>query len=209
MALVAIGTNEALEIAARTLLTGDEEVRRAAAEAFANDLIEGHAMLKDGIAHSDILLRRSAVYGLGRLQEPWTIEVLKKIQVEDDQWVVRNAATEVLDAKTNISTRVPHKLKAPSESAWLVEFAAKNGTGISPGAPATDVLLLALKSEDAEARLAALPYLKFSPSEGVVTQLYDAMFQDDPELREIAFNVLWELGASGVKLPHPSQYGFE
>jgi hypothetical protein len=33
------------------------------------------------------------------------------------------------------------------------------------------------------------------------------MYKDDPELREAAFNVLWEIGASGFKLPHPNQYG--
>jgi HEAT repeat protein len=207
MALVAIGTNEALEVVARTLLSGDEDVRRAAAEALANDLNEGHAMLRDGIGHSDILLRRAVAYGLGRLDEPWAAEALQKIQMDDDQWVVRNAASEVLDAKTNAADRAPRKLKAPSESPWLIEFAGKQGVGISPGAQATDILLLALKSEDAEARLAALPYLKFTPTEGVVKNLYDAMYKDDPELREAAYNVLWELGTSGVKLPHPSQYG--
>jgi HEAT repeat protein len=208
MALVAIGTNEALEVVARTLLSGDEDIRRAAAEALANDLNEGHPMLRDGITHSDILLRRAVAYGLGRLNEPWAVEALQKLQMEDDQWVVRNAAAEVLDARTNIADRAPHKLKSPSESPWLIEFAGKQGVGISPGAQATDILLLALKSDDPEARLASLPYLKFTPSEGVIRQLYDAMYKDDPELREAAYNVLWELGASGTKLPHPSQYGF-
>ncbi len=208
MALVAIGTNEALEVVARTLLSGDEEVRRAAAEALANDLNEGHPILRDGIVHADIPLRRAVAYGLGRLNEPWAVEALEKIRMEDDQWVVRNAASEVLDAKTNIADRAPHKLKAPSESPWLIEFAGKQGVGISPGAHATDILLLALKSDDAETRLASLPYLKFTPTEGVIKQLYDAMYTDDPELRETAYNALWELGTSGVKLPHPSQYGF-
>lgn len=80
--------------------------------------------------------------------------------------------------------------------------------GIPPGAPATDLLLLALKSDDPDTRLAALPYLKFTPNEGVVSQIYGAMYRDDPELREAAYNTLWEIGASGVKLPHPNQYGF-
>jgi HEAT repeat protein len=208
MALVAIGTTEALEAVAHTLLNGDEDLRRAAGEALANDPSDGHAMLKDGITMSDILLRRAVVYGLGRVNEPWAIEALQKIQIDDDQWVVRNSATEVLEYRTNISSNAPRKLKAPSESAWLIEFAGKQGMGISPGAPATDVLLLALKSEDPDTRLAALPYLKFTPNEGVVAQLYGAMYKDDPELREAAYNILWELGASGTKLPHPSQYGF-
>ena len=208
MALVAIGTNDALESVAHTLLNGDEDIRRAAAEALANDPGEGYAMLRDGITLTDILLRRAVAYGLGRVNETWAVEALQKIQIEDDQWVVRNAATEVLDSKTSAGSLAPHKLKAPSESPWLIEFAAKQGVGISPGVPATDVLILALKSEDPETRLAALPYLKSTPNEGVIAQLYDAMYKDDPELREAVYNILWEIGTSGVKLPHPSQYGY-
>ena len=208
MALVSIGTNEALETVAHTLLNGDENIRRAAAEALANDPGEGYAMLRDGISISDILLRRAVAYGLGRVNESWAIEALQKIQIEDDQWVVRNAATEVLESKTSTGSRAPYKLKAPSESPWLIEFAGKQGVGISPGVPATDILLDALKSEDADTRLAALPYLKFTPNEGVIAQLYSAMYKDDPELREAAYNILWELGTSGIKLPNPSQYGY-
>lgn len=207
MALVAIGTNEALEIVAQTLLSGDEDIRRAAGEALANDPNEGHAMLKDGITLNDILLRRAVIYGLGRIHEPWADELLRKSQIEDDQWVVRNAATEVLDSKVHINLLAPSKLKAPHETPWLIEFAAKNGMGISPGVPATDILLLALKGDDPDNCLAALPYLKFTPSEGVITQIYEAMYKGEPELREAAYNTLWEIGASGVKLPHPSQYG--
>ena len=208
MALVAIGSNEALELVAHTLLNADEDLRRAAAESLANDPGEGHAMLKDGATLKDILLRRAVVYGLARVNEPWADEILQKIQIEDDQWVVRNAASQVLDSRTQFNPHIPHPLKQPSESPWLVEFAGKQGVGISPGSPAIDVLLLALKSDDPDVRLASLPYLKRVPTEGVINQLYGAMYKDDPELREAAYNVLWEIGASGVKLPHPSQYGF-
>jgi HEAT repeat protein len=207
MALVAIGNTEALETVAQTLLNGDEDVRRAAGEALANDPVEGYAMLRDGITISDILLRRAVVYGLGRVNEQWAVEALQNIQINDDQWVVRNSATEVLESRASVGLRAPRKLKAPSETSWLLEFAAKQGMGISPGTPATEILLLALKSDDPDARLAALPYLKYTPNEGVVSQLYNAMYKDDPELREAAYNVLWELGMSGAKLPHPNQYG--
>ena len=207
MALVAINVNESLEIVAQTLLNGDEDIRRAAGEAIANDAKEGHAMLKDGITINDILLRRAVVYGLGRIHEDWSIEMLKKIQIEDEQWVVRNAATEVLDSKLAVNSLAPTRLNIPHESPWLVEFAAKKGLGVSPGTPATDIFLLALKEDDPDARLAALPYLKFHANEGVISQIYNAMYKDDPELREAAYLTLWEMGVSGVKLPHPSQYG--
>ncbi|MBL8050622.1 MAG: HEAT repeat domain-containing protein [Anaerolineales bacterium] len=207
MALVAININESLEIVAQTLLNGDEDIRRAAGEAIAIDTNEGHAMLRDGITINDILLRRAVVYGLGRIQEDWAIEMLKKIQIEDEQWVVRNAATEVLDSKLAVNSLAPTRLSVPHESPWLIEFAAKKGLGVSPGTPATDIFLLALKEDDPDARLAALPYLKYHPNEGVISQIYNAMYNDDPELREAAYLTLWEMGVSGVKLPHPSQYG--
>jgi HEAT repeat protein len=165
-------------------------------------------MLRDGTTINDILLRRAVVYGLGRVQHTWAMDTLKKLQIEDEQWIVRNAATEVLDAKANMGLLAPSKLRAPSDTPWLIEFAGKKGMGISPGVPATDILLLALKGDDPDARMAALPFLKYTPSEGVIAELYSAIYNDDPELREAAYNTLWEIGLSGVKLPHPSQYGF-
>jgi HEAT repeat protein len=208
LALVAIGTTEALETVADILLNEDEDLRRAAAEALANDTKEGYAMLKDGATMQDILVRRSVVYGLARIQEPWAQEILSKLQLEDDQWVVRNAATEVIEANsTEDNPRIPHPLKAPSESPWLIEFAGKQGMGISPGTPATDILLLALKGDEPEARLSALPYLRNTPTEGVITQLYNAMYRDDTKLREASYQILWELGTAGIKLPDPTQFG--
>jgi len=207
LALVAIGTAPAMETVARALLNGEEDLRRAAAESLANDPNEGHAMLKEGISLADILLRRAVVYGLARVEDEWAIEALQHIQVEDDQWVVRNSASEVLDSKEQMDPRIPRPLTTPSETAWLIEFAGKQGVGISPGSPATEILIAALKSDAEEERLAALPYLKRMPNEGVVTNLYHALYRDDPELREAVFLVLCELAAGGVKLPSPQQFG--
>jgi HEAT repeat protein len=208
LALAAIGTDEALEVVARTLLSAEEDVRRAAAEALANDAREGHAMLKDGVTMSDILVRRAAAYGLGRVHESWASDLLSNLQVQDDQWVVRNAASEALEDLSAAPQRAPRRLIAPAESPWLIEFAGKEGLGLSPGAPSTDVLMRALRGSDPELRLAALPYFRAAPTEGVVAQLYDAMYGDDLELRESVFQLLWEIGASGLKLPNPSQYGY-
>ena len=161
---MAIGTNDALEIVAHTLLHADEDLRRAAAEALANDPGEGHAMLKDGPTLSDILVRRAVVYGLARVDEPWAVELLKKVQVEDQEWVVRNSAGEVLEARHQAeSPRVPRPLKAPSETPWLIEFAGTQGVGITPGSPATDILISVLKNGKEEERFAVLSISKEGP----------------------------------------------
>jgi HEAT repeat protein len=182
-------------------------LRRAAAEALANDPNEGYEMLKEGIGLEDILLRRSVVYGLARIDEKWAVEALQTIQVEDDQWVVRNSASEVLESKDDLSPRIPQPLIPPSQNPWLIEFAGKQGVGISPGSSATEVLVTALQKGNEEERLAALPYLKRMPNEGVIQSLYHALYSDDPELREAVFLVLCELAAGGIKLPNPQQIG--
>ena len=207
LALVAIGTEKSLEGVARALLQGDEELRRAAAEALANDPIEGHPVLKEGATLPDILVRRAVVHGLSRVGQPWATEILQQMQVQDDQWAVRNLANQYLEQMQKIDPRVPRQLTAPSESPWLIEFAGKQKIGIPRGGPATDVLLNAFKQGDTEERLAALPYLKRVANEGIIGALYNAMYGEDPEVREAAFYAIEEIGANGVQLPHPNQFG--
>jgi HEAT repeat protein len=208
LALVAIGTEKALEAVARALLQGDEELRRAAAEALSNDPSEGHAMLKEGATLADdIMVRRAVVHGLARIKQPWSIEVLQKMQVDDDQWAVRNLATQYLEQMTHVDPRVPHRLKTPSEAPWLIEFAGKQGMGVPRGGPATDVLLSAFKVGDTEQRLAALPYLKRVANDGIIGALYNGIYGEDPEVREASFYALEEIAANGTKIPHPNQFG--
>ncbi len=207
LALVAIGSNQALEAVASALLTGDEDLRRAAAEALANDAREGHPTLQDGVHMDDILVRRAAVYGLGRVREDWALEVLKKVQVEDSQWVVKSAASEMVEHHTRPNPHLPHRLTPPSDTPWLIAFAGSQGLGISPGAPATDVLCMALKNGSPEERLAVLPYLSLTPDKGIASELYQAMYSGDTELREAAFQTIYSMATSGFTPPDPREFG--
>ena len=154
LALSTIGTTAAMDAVASALLHGDEILRRAAAEAMANHPSEGHNMLREGaVMKEDLNVRRAVAYGLGRIHEPWAEELLNKLQNEDDQWVVRNSAQEVLEERQKPNPHIPKRLPPPSESPWLIAFAGKKGEGISPDKPPTDLLLLALKSDNPEEQL--------------------------------------------------------
>ena len=166
-------------------------------------------MLRDGATMADIPLRRAVAYGLGRIKEAWAWAMLEKMRLEDDQWIVRNAASEMIELKGRaIDPRAPRALSPPSQTPWSIRFAGTLGMGISPGAPATSVLLAALKSPHGDERLAAVDHLKGTHTEPVAKELYEAMFGSDLELREAAYQVLWEMGASGFKLPDPAKFGF-
>ncbi len=208
LALAAVGTTTAMDALANGLLHGDEILRRAAAEAMANHEEEGQNMLKEGaLMKEDLHVRRAVAYGLGRIREAWATEILVKLQTEDEQWVVRNAATEVLEEQRKPNSHIPRRLPPPSESPWLIAFAGKKGEGISPDKPPTELLLMALKSEEPEERLASLDYLRMMPLEGVFGALYQAMYSGEPELREAVFRAISEMASRGVDVPDPVQFG--
>ncbi len=207
LSLVNIGSSEALLALARVLLQGNETLRRIAAEALANDPLEGYATLQDGLSQEDVMLRRAVVYGLARIKEVWAIELLQKVQAQDDHWIVRNAATAVLEQMTNIRGRLPRLLRPPSETDWLLKFAAHKGMGIAPGSPATEILLQVLREGEEEERASALLYLRNAPSEAVFSALYPILYDPTFPLRDAVYRLLWEMAWAGEKLPHPQKYG--
>ena len=129
------------------------------------------------------------------------------MQMEDDQWAVRNLANQYLEQMARTDPRIPRQLKNPSESPWLIQFAGKQGMGIPRGGPATEVLLSAYKTGDTEERLAALPYLKRVANDGIIGTLYGGIYGEDPEVREASFYALEEIAANGNKIPHPNEFG--
>jgi HEAT repeat protein len=207
LALVAIGTEKSLDAVAQALLQGDDELRRAAAEALANDPGKGYDWLREGTTLEDIMLRRAVVHGLARIDQPWAVELLQHMQVEDNQWAVRNLANQYLEQKAHPDPRIPRPLSVPSETPWLIEFAGKQGMGIPRGGAATDVLLNAYKHGETEQRLAALPYLKRVADQGIIGSLYNGIYGEDPEVREGSFYALEEIAANGTRIPHPNEFG--
>jgi HEAT repeat protein len=188
-------------------LQGDEQLRVTAAEALANHPTDGREALREGITSKDILLRRAIVFGLARINEPWATELLEKTQIQDEQWAVRNVAVEMLEARQQNNPHIPIRMKAASDTPWLIELAGKYGMGIIPGQPATDVFLLAIKDDNEEYRQAALKFLRYTPSDGVLAALYPHLYGMNAELKEQVFQVLSDMALGGTPLPDPRQFG--
>lgn len=92
----------------------------------------------------------------------------------------------------------------PHEATWLISFAGKRGLGLSAVQPATDVLLLALKSGTVEDQMATPRYLKNTPEENVIQAVYGTFYDDQPELKDAALLTIWNWALNGIKLPGPS-----
>lgn len=205
LALVAIGDKKSLETVATSLLQGSEMVRRYAAEALANHPDEGHPALRDGSSMEDLLVRRAVVFGLARINQSWATEILERIQLEDQQWLVRNAAIQALEDVNRIKSNIPKPSVPLSDVPWLIEFASKLGIGVAPGKPAIDMLIRVLRDGDEELRLVALDYLCINGIEETIPAIIDIYHSSLGELREAAYNTLWHLSASGYNINYQSE----
>lgn len=207
LALVNIGTRPALEVAADVFLQGAEPLRRAVAEAFANHPNEGHPLLKEGSEIDDLLVRRISIHGLRLIEEPWAKNILEEMQVEDGQWVVRNAAAQVVEELNDLDPYIPRPLEAPEETNWLIEFASQHGTGISEGEPAREMILRVLREGSPDQTYAALDLCRRSGEAGFFPVIYHLLYGEDQQIAEAAYDTLWHLSATGADIPAPIQFG--
>lgn len=208
LALVAIGDKNALDVVALALLQGSELLRTSAAEALANHPDEGYPALKEGSAMDDLMVRRAVVAGLARINQPWSVEILEKMQLEDKEWIVRNAAIQGIERSKQPNPYIPRPLPPLTETTWLIEFAAKLGLAVAPGKPAVDLILQALKTGQEGERLAAIEYLSMNCDATLAHNLYDQYFGGSGDILEAAYAALWLIASTGVTLPSPLEYGY-
>ncbi len=207
-ALVNIGSKPALEAVASALLSGDERLALAAAEAFASHPKDGHPVLKEGSTVEDILVRRATINGLRKVNETWAVEILEKMQIEDPQWVIKDAAAQAIQDLSELDPAFP-VLQPPLEDLpWLIAFAGERGLGISPGKSALDMLYRVINEGNEEEILAALDQLKIRGETNIIPLIYPLLYNDNPLLKESAYNLIWQIASMGVNIPSLEQVGF-
>ena len=199
-ALVMIGNQQAFEVLGSALLEGSDELRRAAAEALALDLGEGHEMLKEASQMDNLLVRRSAVYGLARVGQPWAEGVLNKLALEDKEWVVRSAATQIIEQDQETDPSIPHAPLPLHETPWLIAFAGDRGIGIAPGQPAENLLLAALAEGSPEQQQSALECLQAHPNLDALPLIHEIIESGLGDSQEAAFNTLFSFASQGLNI---------
>ena len=196
LALAALGSEPALEGLGEALLHGEEAVRVAAAEALANHPDEGYEMLKEAATIDDLLTRRAAVFGLARIPDSWAREELEKLQVDDQQWVVRGAAAEALEKRQTPPYPILPPMREVAELPWLVAFASQAGLAVAPGRPALEMLRRAINQGSQDERMAALEALGWIDEASFELELKNALNGGETYLRDTAFEALWRQQAA-------------
>jgi HEAT repeat protein len=201
LALSAMDNETATMALGQGLLVGDDDLRRACAEALARLPEEGQPMLREAIGHADVSVRRTAVYGLAATRTDWALLILQQVQHTEQQWFVRGAIQDVLAQWLEPAGRAPKPYTAPDATGWLIAWTAEQGLGVPPGPGAMEVLLRALQEGDDNTRHAAadLPGILDEPESAL--NMYPLLRANSPELRNAAFSALARIAAgSGQRL---------
>lgn len=207
LALGAIESRPSLNYLVQVLLSGSGFARRAAAEMLAaTDMQgEGHDILRDAIDEPDSATRKAALYGLDRIAEPWAESLLRSVQHEDEQWMVRAAAGILVEAHEDGRQALrPRAVPRPGDAAWLAKWLEGRGEHPSRGAEGVNQLLWALREGDDTTRLAAVEAAGALGVIDAIKPLYGALHGDHPEVRDSAFRALGAISLStGQALPTP------
>lgn len=201
LALTAIGDTTSLDIVADILLQDSDELRRSAAEALSTHSRRGYSILEEASNHEDLLVRRAAVYGLKRIDEDWAVERLKTIQMEETQWIVRDAAIQALEDKEKEEAYIPKLPSSLRNIPWLIAYAGTEGVGISSRKNAFEILQSAAENANKATRLAALWILGIVGEAEFIDNIYDIYRSESGEVKETAFNALWHLSSAGMDVP--------
>jgi HEAT repeat protein len=137
------------------------------------------------------MARRAAVFGLAQA-EAW--DQLEQVAREDEQWIVRSAATAVLEEMAQ-REKSPGVAPPPQieQLPWLISWAAAQGEGIGVGDAALQVLQRALSAADPPIRLAAAQALSQVGRPKDVEALRTALGDTDPAVAEAALDALGEI----------------
>jgi len=202
LALARYDTRVVSEELAAWLLEDDDAARREVAEALALAPRWGHEVLREAATYEDdLLVRRAAVYGLAHVDEPWARDLLEHLRSEDPEWLVSNAAGQVLDAAAASSPYAPQPPRPLHEEPWLLAFAARQGLSIAPGPPAQETLRRALLEGTEDEKRRALRRLIHLPDERWLPEVGSLLGTTSTPVENDAIATLWCFYWSGVTLP--------
>ncbi len=176
---------------AQILLEGDDTLSPVAAEALAQCGEEGVAFLREAVESEDVMARRAAIFGLAQVGARGLLE---RVAREDEQWIVRSAASAALDEleeQEKVSGVAP-PLEV-EQLPWLISWAASQGEGVGLGDAARQMLRRALSEGDVSVRLATVQVLAQVGRPDDVARLRTALTDADLVVASAALEALAEI----------------
>lgn len=161
------------------LLSRDETTSKAVAISLALNGGEGWTILKEAIEDSGLHVRRATVNALALLDEYWSVQLLEQISLEDEEWVVKSAATSALDDIASRNQLTPWMPEQAGDQLWLINWAASQRQAVPGGTAAIPIILEmltgAVQPELLTAAVLSLGYVQLPPEQ--VSEIKNALFE--------------------------------
>jgi HEAT repeat protein len=190
-AMATLGIDAAQRRLEQMLLEGDDELRLIVGEVLAKCGNEGVNFLREVAESEDVMIRRAAVVGLGLVGAR---DVLERAVRDDEQWIVRSAATSALEEierrQKNAGIPPPPEVE---QLPWLISWAAGRGEGVGLGEAARLMLRRALSEGDETVRLVAARVLARIGQPDDIEALRAALTDPDRDVVDAAAEALSEL----------------
>jgi hypothetical protein len=191
LAFFALKTKKSTDLLVDILLQGDEYMKQISAETLSLIPSIRKDLLTEALASEDLLIRRAAVFGLARVPEQWASDMLSHAAIEDAQWIVRNAASQIVENRDFMNAQLIPLLPHPSNAPWLISFASKLGKGIPKSGFVKDILLTALDQGNVDEKISAMNYLRVVPDEEIVRAVLALVVHKNRSLQQAATFTLW------------------
>jgi hypothetical protein len=186
-ALGDMGTSGAMRLLRDTMLEAEDQLLPSIAEALSKTP-EGLEALKEVVSHESLLIRRTAAQGLGRIDQPWTKEILERLAREDSEWLVRSAAEIALNVMKEKAEDKTVVLPPPQidQMEWLITWAASQGSGLGVGKAAGAMLERAITQGDPKAQILGILTLTHVGREAHLKLLEPLLDSPDADVRYVA-----------------------
>lgn len=182
------------------LLGRDELLAQTVTESLAINGGEGWTILREATEDASLRVRRAAVLGLMLLDEYWAVALLEKMELEDEEWAVKSAASVALEGIATRNRPGHWQLTPAGSLTWLINWATREQQSVPEGDAAIPTLLEAMK-------VAASPNIRVAtaltlgqihlPAEMIdeVLTALRASWQNDPDnqVKDAAFISLIQL----------------
>jgi len=208
IALSGIQTQDALIAMAEVLKeTPEQDVRRAISESFAANRTLGYLTLYDALTDKDILIRRAAVFGIGRILTDWAFVALNEIHEREQEWYVRTAAEIVFNEFYEQSLKGVDGYPEAALAPWLLEWAEEQiELGHLPhDIEGIEVLEHAFEQQDdLVVRLLAMTTIGQVGFYHMLDRAYQALYDRQELMRDAAYRALGDFQEKlGLSLPFP------
>jgi hypothetical protein len=128
------------------------------------------------------------------------MERLRRLEVEDEQAIVQNAAREILLQLDRLDLHPPVPEAGLDSIPWLIHFAADLEMGVSGRRAALELLRRAMQSQELELRVAALEAVAWSTPKELVLDTARLIEGEHALVRHHAYEALDRFMAAGVQL---------